>query len=99
MTTKTPKTDESVKAGLQIEAGHTRAPGANDDLSEEKDADELVHEQENDLPTDSVEQDLDEIVHEQAGGTTAKEAEDFLTEEEDMDDLVHRHNDAGELER
>ena len=98
------KTDTSVKAGLEIEAGHKKL--ANGDLRAdkkapvphgevlpgEKDPDDIVHQQPNTLPTDSVEQDLDEIVHEQAGGiTSAKEAEDHLTEEEDMDELVHRN--------
>jgi len=99
MTTTTPKTNESVKAGLQVEGGHSR-PAADDKSQQEKDADELVHERDNDFHADSVAHDLDEIVHEQGSITSAKEAEDFITEEEDMDDLVHRHgNDADDLDR
>jgi hypothetical protein len=91
------KTDESVKAGLEIEAGHKKSNAKKlpvphrDELTGEKDPDDIVHEQPAALPTDNVEQDLDEIVHEQGSITTAKEAEDELTEEEDMDELVHRN--------
>jgi hypothetical protein len=63
-----------------------------EELTGEKDADDMVHEPHNEFPTDNMEQDLDQVVHEQTGGiTTAKEAEDHLTEEEDMDELVHRN--------
>jgi hypothetical protein len=84
------KSDSSVKAGLQIE-GDKKPFTAGTETATEQDADELVHEQQEEYPTDSVEHDLDEIVHEQGSITTAKENDDELTEEEDMDDLVHRN--------
>src|SRR5437868_38818 len=82
--------------GLQRDEGNTapvnKTHGThNDALNGEIDADDMVHEPHNEFPADNVEQDLDQIVHEQTGGiTTAKEAEDHLTEEEDLDELVHR---------
>jgi hypothetical protein len=95
-------TNEGIKpgppdsVGLQREDGNTAPNKANgthqEELTGEIDADDMVHEPHNEFPTDAVEQDLDQVVHEQTGGiTTAKEAEDHLTEEEDMDELVHRN--------
>jgi hypothetical protein len=96
-------TDEGIKMGpidsVSLERADDNSAPANkaggthrDDLTGEKDADDMVHEPHNEFPGDSVEQDFDEVVHEQTGGiTTAKEAEDHLTEEEDMDELVHRN--------
>ena len=96
-------TNEGIKAGptdsvgLQREEGNKERAKKNsvipkDELTGEKDADDIVHEQPNEFPTDNVEQDLDEIVHEQGSITTGKEAEDRITEEEDMDELVHRNH-------
>jgi hypothetical protein len=84
--------------GLQRDDDNTapvkKVSGTHNDISTgEKDADDMVHEPQNEFPTDNVEQDLDQVVHQQTGGiTTAKEAEDDLTDEQDMDELVHRNS-------
>jgi hypothetical protein len=85
------KTDESVKAGLELE-GDTKPQNnstAGNDIPEvenEKDADEEVHQQTDTVP-DAVatEQDADELVH-LKNIDTATNAED---EERDVDDMVH----------
>ena len=72
-----PKSDESVKTGLQI-AGHD-IPGS------EKDEDELVHEQPlTELPETAGQKDLDDLVHEHPTNPEP----DHMTEV-DEDDLVH----------
>jgi len=52
--THTPKKDESVKTGLEIEGNN-----------EERDLDELVHQQPNNSPDELKETDPDEQVHQQ----------------------------------
>ena len=86
------KTDESVKAGLQIEADTNPDNNAIDknipEAENEKDADELVHERTNVVPDTNAdaEQDADELVH-LKNIDTATIPED---EERDLDDLVHK---------
>jgi len=84
------KTDESVKAGLQIEGNTkpvTENKSAQTDLSgEEKDADEQVHQPKNETADESVEQDLDEVVHKQHSITTTTTEKN---EEVDGDDVAH----------
>ena len=95
-------TDEGIKAGPPDSTGLQReednkqpakkTTGTHKESSTgEKDADNMVHEQQNILPTDNNEHDLDELVHAQRH-INDKEAEDELTEEEDMDELVHRNS-------
>ncbi len=86
------KTDESVKAGLKIEADHppkkeNDTPAQNiPPVPGEVDKDELVHDQDAvpDTPDMSNEQDLDELSH------TIPPAENISTQEQDIDDLVHK---------
>jgi len=75
------------KAGPKDSASGTH----KESFTGEKDADNMVHEQQTVLPTDSNEHDLDELVHAQRH-INDKEKEDELTEEEDMDELVHRNS-------
>jgi hypothetical protein len=98
------ETDEGIKMGptdsvsLQREDGNTTAAAKkgivipSDELTGEKDADDMVHEPHSELPTDGAELDIDEIVHEEENIRNDKAAEDEQTEEEDMDELVHRTN-------
>ncbi len=81
-----PKKDASVKAGLEI-AAHT-----NPERDTEKDADDLVHEREEEMPEESAaaEQDPDELVHEHHATPHPGELD-----EADLDDLVHGQ-DGGE---
>ena len=85
----TKKTDESVKAGLQIEAD-TKPHNATDknipEAENEKDADELVHERTDVVADENAEQDADELVH-LRNIDTATNVED---EEKDVDDLMHK---------
>jgi hypothetical protein len=82
---------DSTTAGLAAEPGHQKPRIAGDEKSPlERDADELVHEQQHERPVDAAEHDLDEVVHEQNSILTDKEAEEDVTDEEDIDDLVHR---------
>ena len=85
MQTETPKTNESVKAGIEIESHHLP------ETETETDADELVHKNIAELPEEFEEQDLDELVHSQSEPSVP---EDEL-EERDADDLVHAE-DGGE---
>lgn len=86
------KTDESVKAGLEIEAGHplkkeSDIPAQNvPPVPGEVDEDELVHDENEapEVPDMSKEQDLDELSH------TIPPAENITTQEQDIDDLVHK---------
>jgi hypothetical protein len=83
------KSDEAVKAGLEIEANHP--PQKQNDIPAqnvppvpgELDEDELVHETTPEKPDMSKEQDLDELSH------TIPPAENIKTQEQDVDDLVH----------
>jgi hypothetical protein len=85
------KTDESVKAGLELEADikpQNNSTAGNDipEVENEKDADEQVHQQTDAVPdTVTKEQDADELVH-LKNIDTATNAED---EERDVDDMVH----------
>ncbi len=81
-----PKKDESVKTGLEIAAHKVTQTGAEKDAGNvsEKDPDDLVHEQGNDLPEDASGKDPDELVHEHQSKTV-----DNNMEERDPDDLVH----------
>ena len=86
------KTNESVKAGLQVESN--QPPKKENDIPAqnvppvpgEVDEDELIHEEtENpETPDMSKEQDLDELSH------TIPPAENITTQEQDIDDLVHK---------
>lgn len=86
------KTDESVKAGLKIEAEHPpkkekEVPAQNiPPVPGEVDEDDLVHEQDTapETPDMSKEQDLDELSH------IIPPAENITTQEQDIDDLVHK---------
>ena len=76
MQPSTPKKDESVKAGLQIENHHI--PETEEEL------DDLVHQRGDEQPDDSEEHDIDDLVHKQP---PVAENND---EEKDPDDLVHQ---------
>ena len=86
------KNDESVKAGLKIEADHppkkeNDVPAQNiPPVPGEVDEDDLVHDQDAvpEAPDMSKEQDLDELSH------TIPPAENITTQEQDIDDLVHK---------
>ena len=89
---KTHKTDESVKAGLQLEANTNpdkkaaaKSSGYIDEENE-KDGDELAHELP-DEPTmmNEEEHDMDELVHKMPPTKTIRD-----NDEEDPDDLVHQ---------
>ena len=62
--------------------------------STEKDADDLVHEENDEQPTDAGEKDLDDIVH-RPYKTNAAKKEDSL---EDPDHLVHDQGDIDDDE-
>jgi hypothetical protein len=85
------KTDESVKAGLELEADtkpQNNSTAGNDipEAENEKDGDEEVHQQKDTVPdTTTSEQDADELVH-LKNIDTATNADD---EERDVDDMVH----------
>jgi len=88
-------TDESVQTGLQIESNkglvkeqkkNDTATGYKDPLKE-TDADELVHEKENDTSAVNTEQDPDELVHNSPSFKTVRD-----NDEVDPDDLVHENN-------
>lgn len=90
------KTDESVKAGLQISADSTPSVDTNEatPVTEgEKDLDEVVHDHtregniENVEGEPGVEKDEDDLVHKLPEGL-APEATD--NKEQDIDDLMHR---------
>ena len=55
----------------------------DEDLNNETDADERVHNEESDLPVESSEIDPDEVVHEQPDQISSDDSE------RDPDDLVH----------
>lgn len=84
--------DKSVKAGLQIEAEtnpEKDLANETDPLEEnEKDLDEVVHEQTTLGNIENVdgENDIDEIVHEKPAAPEI----DIENKEEDIDDLLHR---------
>jgi len=89
-------TDASVKAGLQIEADTNplkeqqkkiNTGTGYKDAAKETDADELVHEKENDTNAGNKEQDPDELVHSNPAFKTVRE-----NDEVDPDDLVHENN-------
>jgi hypothetical protein len=80
------KTDESVRAGLQIQGDTKPEETASEDGLTEKDVDEEVHEAKNEVPDVSEESDLDEVVHEQTGGITT--SADII--EKDIDDAMHQ---------
>ena len=84
------KTDESVKAGLEVEANHppkkeNDVPAQNiPPVPGEVDEDDLAHEEAvPETPDMTNEQDLDELAH------TIPPAENISTQEQDLDDLVH----------
>ena len=85
-------TDESVKAGLQIE-GNQPPKQPNDvpaqnvpPVPAEVDEDDAVHEEteETETPDMNKEQDMDELAH------SIPPAENITTQEQDLDDLVHK---------
>lgn len=86
------KTDESVKAGLEGEAGHppkkeNDVPAQNiPPVPGEVDEDALIHEEAAipETPDMTKEQDMDELSH------TIPPAENITTQEQDIDDLVHK---------
>jgi hypothetical protein len=71
------------------QTGQKPLPGART----EKDADDLVHSQQEELPKEAGEEDLDELVH-----RPHKQQPDSLNKSklEDPDDLVHNSNQEGE---
>jgi hypothetical protein len=80
------KTNESVKTGMQIESDkdpsqqNAPVPGSEN----EKDPDDLVHEQE-EVPGDAASgQDIDDLVHKHPEATPVNDLEEI-----DPDDLVH----------
>lgn len=85
------KTDESVKAGMKIE-GDTHPPKKENDVPAQQvppvpgevDEDELVHQQTEETPDMTKEQDMDELSH-----TIPPASENIGQEERDIDDLVH----------
>ena len=90
------KTDESVKAGLQIEGdtkplNHNQDKNINnedpaqDDTGLEVDGDELIHEQDDVVTAEPEdEKDMDDLVHSMPASKT------FIdNEEQDPDELVH----------
>ena len=88
------KTDESIKTGLQIEGNDkpeklpiAGAETGTEDTSDEKDADELVHQQNSDVEvsTSDDETDIDELVHKIPASKTVTD-----DNEVDPDDLVHQ---------
>lgn len=86
------KTDEAVKAGLEIETGHppkkvNDVPAQNiPSVPGEVDEDDMVHDDNtaSETPDMNKEQDLDELSH------TIQPAENITTQEQDIDDLVHK---------
>ena len=86
------KTDESVKAGLNIEGNHppkkeNDVPAQNiPPVPGEVDEDEIMHDETAppEAPDMTTEQDLDELSH------TIPPAENITTQEQDVDDLVHQ---------
>ena len=84
-------TDESVKAGLEIESNHppkkeNDVPAQNvPPVPGEVDEDELIHEEGAlpETPDMTKEQDLDELAH------SIPPAENIVPQEQDLDDLVH----------
>ena len=81
------KTDESVKAGLDIRAAHDKESNTSNTAAAEPaqpvDGDDKVHEQATVNVNPDQEQDYDEIVHQLPDGVDS-------TENEDLDDKVHR---------
>jgi len=84
------KTDESVKAGLQLEADtnplkrkRKRIPVKRNE-DKESDGDETVHEPGFEALTDHDEDDMDELVHNTPPAKTVRD-----NDERDPDDLVH----------
>jgi hypothetical protein len=77
------KKDESVKAGMKIEAGknsHSPALEIN-----ETDPDDRVHESKDEMPDANVsEQDVDDLVHTHLESTPVNELEEI-----DADDVIH----------
>lgn len=83
------KTDDSVKAGLEIRSGHEAHDTANNKTpsipdTDPVDEDEKVHEQPDITVNENEEQDYDDIVHQLPGPNSSSE------NEEDLDDKVHR---------
>ena len=84
------KTDESVKAGLQLEADtnplkkNRAAHSGYDDAEEERDADEMAHEPEFEPTAEFNKQDQDDLVHRMPATKTVRDED-----EADPDDLVH----------
>lgn len=90
-------TDESVKAGLQVESNkdllkeqqQNIGSAGYPDGAKETDADDLVHEKEEEIISQvNGEQDIDELVHQRP---VSKKGID--NEERDPDDLVHERED------
>lgn len=85
------KSDESVKAGLEIAAG-TKPTGEenipNPLTENEKDLDEVVHEHSTEGNIENVEgeNDVDDLVHKKP----VAPVDDAGNKEQDIDDLMHR---------
>jgi len=80
-------TDESVKAGLEIENNQPPRPESEtpaEVLPTEVDGDDRVHEETEEVPDETKEQDPDELSH-----SIPPAAENIGQEERDIDDLVH----------
>lgn len=90
MEDRTEKTDENVKAGLQVQHYHPDDQVNPDTNDTELDADEMVHEQDTAMPDDNASIDPDEAVHQQSN----QPIPDPSTET-DIDDLMHSP-DAGD---
>ena len=90
------KTDDSVKAGLQLEGEGPKeqqqetagtagtADNAIPEIENEKDGDELAHERAGETPDVTNEQDMDELVHKVPPAKVGNN-----DDEKDVDDLVH----------
>lgn len=90
------KTDDSVKAGLEIRADHHDAPDKKSPAPAPEnnpiDADEKVHEQHSPEINSNEEQDYDDVVHQMPTGRDS-------TDDEDLDDKVHRTDENDDADR
>lgn len=84
-----------MKKPLQKKKTQPAAKKPSSGARTEKDADELVHSQEEKLPTEAGEEDLDDLIHQphnQQPGSVNK------SKQEDPDDLTHRSSSEEEEE-
>lgn len=78
------KTDNSVKAGLELAADTNPDKEHIPEGATEKDVDDLVHERRDEIPDESVEQDMDNLVHQKTINT-----DEEYDEASDIDSLIH----------